>query len=164
MPAVQPPPPPALTVSVSPKKAPSRAARVKLAITDKATNAREVVVYFPQGIGISNAGIADGSKAGTGSITVDEQDADVTATVTAKGLAFAVGEEVLDGAFSQASGRYTAKLRVKVPQSLRGFSALSLDLKVKSLFAVRSCPLPFRVELVGAKKTVLSDEADCTRT
>jgi hypothetical protein len=45
--AVQAPPPPALTVSVSPKKAPSGAARLKLAIADKAANAREDVVYFP---------------------------------------------------------------------------------------------------------------------
>jgi hypothetical protein len=160
MPAVQ-APPPALTVSVSPRRAPSSSARLKFAVTDKAANAREVVVYFPKGIAISNAGIADGAKAGTGSITVDEQDTDLAPTVTAKGLAFAAGEEILDGVFSQASGRYTAKLRVKVPQPLRAFTALSLNLKVKSLFSVRACPLPFRVDLVGAKKTVLTADAPC---
>ena len=158
---MQAPPPPALEVSVTPKKAPASAARLKLTISDKATNAREIVVYFPKGVGISNAGIADGTKAGSGAITVDEQDTDLVATTTPTGLAFAAGEETLDGAFSRASGRYTAKLRVKVPEPLRAFSALSLNLKVKSLFSVRACPLPFRVELIGAKKTVLSDDAPC---
>jgi hypothetical protein len=158
-------PPPALEVSVTPSKAGSeakpKAARLKLAIEGKSTNAREFVVYFPQGIRISNKGIADGASAGSGSITVDEAPIELAPTVTAAGLAFATGDQALDGVFSQASGRYTAKLRVKVPQPLRSFSALSLDLKAKSLFATRACPLPFRVELIGAKKTVLTADAAC---
>jgi hypothetical protein len=158
-------PPPALEVSVSPSTAGSeakpKAARLKLSIDGKSANAREFVVYFPKGIAISNKGIADGTKAGAGSITVDEVPSELAPSVTATGLSFAAGDPTHDGVFSQASGRYTAKLRVKVPQPLRSFSALSLDLKAKSLFATRECPLPFRVELIGAKKTVLMADAPC---
>ena len=157
-------PPPAFEVSVMPSTAGSeakpKAARLKLSIDGKSVNARKLVVYFPQGIAISNKGIADGAKAGTGSITVDENP-ELTPSVTAAGLSFAAGDQVLDGVFSQASGRYTAKLRMKVPQPLRSLSALSLDLKANSLFATRGCPLPFRAELIGTKKTELTSEAAC---
>jgi len=94
-------------------------------------------------------------------MTVAEQEMPVAPAVTAKGLAFTVGDSVLDGVFSQASGRYTAKLRVKVPQPLAAFTRLSLDLKAKTLFSLRSCPLPFRADLIGAKKRILLHRAAC---
>ncbi|HEY6888556.1 MAG TPA: hypothetical protein VI300_12270 [Solirubrobacter sp.] len=150
-----------LSAGVAPNRAPSNGVHVKLTLTSDVADVSEIVFYFPRGVGITNVGIADGTKAGKGTIVVGGAETPVVPTVTAKGLAFTAGDTVLDGVFSQALGRYTAKLRVKVPQPLAAFTRLSLDLKAKTLFSLRSCPLPFRADLIGAKKRILLHRAAC---
>ena len=168
--------PPALHVSVSPSKAGTEAkprpVGLKLQIDGDIT-AAAIVVYFPKQLRITNAGlpqcdknddeIAAGDcnrmKAGTGSVTVGGEPLALTPLIGADDLIFRSSDAVLHGTLSQAAGRYTAKMRIALPEAMRTLSAVKLSFKRTTLFATRGCPLPFKVT---AGKRVLTAKASCT--
>ena len=167
--------PPALEVSVTPAKvgteAKPRPVKLALSLTGE-LDAAAVTVYFPKQLRITNSGLpqcdkddaqvaagaCDDDKAGTGSITVAEQQLPLTPLVGAKDLIFKGGDTVLHGALSQAKGRYTAKMRIALPDPMRPFTALNLTMKRAGLFATRGCPLPFKVT---AGSRILTAKARC---
>ncbi len=190
VPALPAPPTPTLEVSVSPSRAgtEARPRPVKLRLTiDGGATASSVVVYFPRALRLSNSGLPQCSRsdeeilagacrdaiAGTGTATVASapERFEITPMVGATDLVFRVagGDRlvVIHGKLSQASGRYTAKLRIALPDFLRAFDRLSLTMRLRrganSLFATRGCGLPFRVELRGGTPATLRKSAPCRR-
>src|SRR5262245_13654251 len=168
--------PPALHVSVSPTKAGTgatpRPVALKLKIDGDIT-ATAITIYFPKQLRITNAGLkqcdksddeiiagaCDGMKAGTGSVKIGGEPLPLTPFVGVKDLLFQASDAVLHGKLSQAAGRYTAKMRVAIPDPMQTFSDITLNFKKTTLFATRGCPLPFKVT-VGPK--VLIAKASCT--
>ena len=173
------PAPAALEVSVTPAKAGSEAAPSPASLKIKLTgelSGQALTVFFPQGLRISNTGIPQCNKpeklilrggcaavkAGTGTATTADGDSIKLAPfVSASELLFKADKTVLHGTLSQATGAYTAKMRIKLPPPLRDLTSIELTLKLQrgnnSLFATRGCPLPFKVTL---RKT-LTAEAPC---
>ena len=168
--------PPALHVSVSPSKAGTgakpRPVSLKLQIDGDIT-AKAIVVYFPKQLRITNAGLpqcdktdeeivagaCDRMKAGTGSVTIGGEPLALTPLVGTDDLIFKASDAVLHGKLSQAAGRYTAKMRVALPDAMQTLSAIKLSFKRTTLFASRGCPLPFKVT---AGTRVLTAKASCT--
>ena len=171
--------PPALHASVTPSKAGTeakpRAAKLRLEIAGE-IDAAAIVVYFPKRLRITNAGLprcatsddriaagaCDRAKAGSGSATVADNPFALTPLVGAEDLIFKGDSTVLHGTLSHASGRYTAKMRIELPDAWRPLSSLELSLgrirRAATLFATRGCPLPFKVK---AGATVLTAAAKC---
>ena len=174
-----PPAPPALTVHVNPAKAGTAdapaPATVRIDLAGDLSGSA-LTIFFPQGLRISNTGLAAcdatdaqilkgkcrAAKAGSGLLTTkDGERLPIKPLVSNAGLTLRVGDDVLRGAFSGASGKYSAKLTVKLPKPLRKLSALSLTLNAEkgdaTLFGLRGCPLSFKTVL---GKTLTAD-ADC---
>ena len=178
----------ALHVALTPVKAGTEAAprptKVKLDVTAE-RDARRLTVFMPKQLRISNTGLAVCSAgdadlvaqgpqalckdaiAGSGTLATEDAAYRVTPLVSADGLLFFVdGDQqntVLHGTFSQAVGDYTAKLRVPLPEPLRGLRTLKLTLQRRTLFATRGCVpggLPFKVQLGTA---VARATATCRR-
>jgi hypothetical protein len=179
--------PPVLNVAVSPAKAGSQATPRPVGVTLTLLgqiDASSLVVYFPKQLRITNAGlpqcslsdakVASGgcadAEAGTGTAIGNGTVFSLTPLVGAKDLLFRLGGQssgVLHGKLSQASGPYTAKMRLALPQGMRPLTSLRLAIKRTaggaSLFSTRGCPLPFKVQLNGAKTTTLTAKAACSR-
>ena len=171
--------PPALHVSVTPSRAGTEAkprpVNLQLGIEGE-IDAAAIVVYFPKRLRITNtglpqctesdqqiaAGACEGARAGSGSATAGGNPVALTPLIGADDLIFKGPETVLHGALSQASGRYTAKMRIALPEALRPLSSLVLSIGrtkgAASLFATRGCPLPFKVK-AGAR--ILTAAAKC---